>query len=124
MNMKKNKVKLVLKVESTTEIERLISIINIGICVAIDNQVLSTQEAEDYLYSPYTMARLQELGVSQELIDTVHFGTELENVERLIPEKFSESLEEIKIEALKVLKSLPPTNFPRNRWIERECDHS
>ena len=109
---------MVIQLEDKVEIERLISILNIGLCVAIARGALSVEEAENYLYSPYTMQKLKTLGVSQALIDTIHLGTELENVERLVPESFSDSLNEIQEKAIEILRSLPPTALPRDKWVQ------
>lgn len=112
---------MVIQLQDKAEIERLISLINLGICAALENQALSIEEAEFYLYSPHTMEQLQELGVAQELIDVVHLGTELEDVKSLLPEKLSDSIAEIKVESIKLLKSLrsvSPNNFPKKKWIQ------
>jgi hypothetical protein len=112
---------MIIKLQDKTEIERLISLINLGICAALESQILSIEEAEFYLYSPHTMEQLKKLGVAQELIDVVHLGTELEDVKSLLPEKLSDSIAEIKAESIKFLKSLrsvPSKNFSRKKWIQ------
>lgn len=113
--------KLIVQLQEKAEIERLISIINIGICTALESGALSFEEAETYLYSPYTIEQLEKLGVAQKLIDLVHLGTELEDVKSLLPDKLNSSIEEIKVETIEFLKSLTSnssTRFPRKKWLQ------
>jgi hypothetical protein len=121
--MNHNPVEMIVKLEEKPDIERFVSIVNLGICTALENGVLTIEEAETYLYSPYTMEQLEKLDVAQELIDIVHLGTELEDIKSLIPEKLNESLEEIKVETLKFMKSVlqtTPTNIRPQKWIQRQ----
>jgi Protein of unknown function (DUF3969) len=113
--------KLMIHLQEKQEIERLISIISLGLCTAIERGVLSLEEAESYLYSPYTMEQLEKLGVDRKLIDVVHLGTELEDIKSLLPDKLDRSLEEIKIETIEFLKSLnsnSSTPLPRKKWVQ------
>lgn len=70
------------KIDNKRDIEYLISILNLGLCVAIENGVLNIEEAEAYLYSPYTMEQLEKLDVATVLIDIIHLGTELEDARK------------------------------------------
>jgi hypothetical protein len=106
---------MAIQLEDKTEIERLLSLLSIGLCVAIEQGALPVQAAEDYLYSPYTIEKLQELGVSPQLMRLVHLGTELEDVESLLPEKLGESLAEMNCTALEILQALPATD---RKWVQ------
>ena len=116
-----NSTKLIVQLQDKPEIERLISIINLGICTALESGVLTLEEAESYLYSPYTIEQLEKLGVAQKLIDLVHLGTELEDIKSLLPDKLDSSIEEIKVETIEFLKSLNSNSsnrFPRKKWVQ------
>lgn len=115
--MKQNTMEMVIQVEDTTEVERLLSILNIGLCVALEQGTLSIEAAEHYLYSPYTLEKLQQLGVSSELLQVVHLGTELEDMQSLLPEKLEESLAEMKDLSLKILQALPTTDADP-QWVQ------
>ena len=80
---------------------------------------MSIEAAEQYLYSPYTLEKLQQLGVSPELLQVVHLGTELEDVESLLPEKLDESLAEMKELSFKILQTLP-ASAAEQQWIQTE----
>lgn len=112
---------IVIKVSGKVEIEHLIAILNLGICSALDNNLLRIEEAATYLYNPYTMEQMKKLGLAQELIDTIHLGTELEDVESLIPDKLRDSIEEIKVETIKFMQGLltsVPNTLYSQKWIQ------
>lgn len=108
---------MIIQVEDRTEVERLLSILNIGLCVALEQGTLSIEAAEQYFYSPYTLKKLQELGVSPQLLTVVHLGTELEDVESLLPEKLGESLAEMKELSFQILETLPATDVGQ-KWVQ------
>lgn len=112
---------LTIKVDGKREIELLISIINLGIYLALKEGLIGIEDAERYLYSPYTMSQLERLNIRQELIDIIHLGTELEDVQSLLPEKLGDSLEEIKQETIKTMHLLaenPSKNPSTKKWIQ------
>lgn len=115
--MKQNAMEMIIQIEDKAEIERLLSILNLGLCAALAQGVLSIEAAEHYLYSPYTLEMLQELDVSPKLLQVVHLGTELEDVESLLPEKLDESLAEMKQLSLEILRTLSATN-PDRQWVQ------
>lgn len=108
---------MLIQVEDKTEIERLLALLNIGLYVAMSQGALSIEAAEDYLYSPYTLEKLQELGVSPQAMRMVHLGTELEDIASLLPEKLAESLAEIQETALAILQTLPISGLV-NQWVQ------
>lgn len=116
---------MMIKIADKIEIEHFISILNLGLCVAIENGVLSIEEAEAYLYSPYTMEQLEKLGVAQELIDIIHLGTELSDLESLLPEKLSSGIEEIKTNTLELIKSRSAliSTTDRKKWIQIQKEY-
>ena len=115
--MKQTAMTMLIQVEDKTEIERLLAFLNIGLCVAIGQGALSIEAAEDYLYSPYTLEKLQELGVSLQAMRMVHLGTELEDIASLLPAQLDESLAEIQGAALAILQTLPASD-PGNQWMQ------
>ncbi|MEZ4865815.1 MAG: DUF3969 family protein [Caldilineaceae bacterium] len=113
--------KMVIQLDNNTEIERLLAILNIGLCVALEQGALSIEAAERYLYTPYTLGKLEQLGISSQLLHIVHLGTELEDVESLLPEKLAESLAEIKQASLDILKILP-VNESGQKWVQTKTN--
>jgi len=115
--MKQTAMTMLIQVENKTEVERLLALLNIGLCVAIGQGALSIEAAEDYLYSPYMLEKLQELGVSPQAIRMVHLGADLEDIVSLLPEKLDESLAEIQGTALAILQTLPAIGLG-NQWVQ------
>lgn len=111
---------ILIKAEGKQEIEVLIAVLNLGICTALENNLMTLEQVESYLYSPYTIEHLRRLEVNQDLIGLIHLGTELENVKSLIPEKYQESISEIKLgthEFIKTLADSSAKNVSRKKWI-------
>lgn len=115
--MKTDEMEMVIQVEDKTEVERFLAILNIGLCVALQQGALSIEAAEQYLYSPYTLEKLRELGVSSQSLAVVHLGTELEDVESLLPEKLDDSLAEMKERAFHILQTLPASPLGQ-KWVQ------
>lgn len=115
--MKQNAMEMVIKVKDKTEIARLMSILNLGLCTAIEQGVLPIATAEDYFYSPYTLEKLEALGLSPQILRLVQLGTELEDIASLLPEKLAESLAEMKQAALEILQTLPAPDADQ-QWVQ------
>lgn len=104
--------------EDSIEIERLILILNLGITTALEQRVLSIEDAEKLLYSPYSMEKIKQIGANDKIVDLINLGCELENVERLIPDKLHKSIKEIEEESLNMLRGMPKTAGHVKKWIE------
>ena len=102
--LNKNMNQLSLNATSKEELEKILLLNVIGLIEGLDGNFITIEEAEKFLFSPYVMTLLDSMGVSKELLEVIHLGTELEDVESLIPEKLSESLIEIKEKSINLLK--------------------
>lgn len=80
--------------------KRSVAVITLGLCAAIVGGSISLNEAEVSLFSPKILIRLEALGLPESLIEIVHLGTELADVEQLIPDRFGDSIAEIQSKAL------------------------
>lgn len=61
-------------------ISKILLLLNLGILHALKYQIITLNEAEDLLYSPYAMKILKKNKISDEIVDIIHLGTELEDV--------------------------------------------
>ncbi|MGN8233922.1 DUF3969 family protein [Priestia flexa] len=95
---------LSLNATSKEELEKILLLNVIGLIEGLDGNFITIEEAEKFLFSPYVMTLVDSMGVLKELLEVIHLGTELEDVESLIPEKLSESLIEIKEKSINLLK--------------------
>lgn len=102
--LNKNMNQLSLNATSKEELEKILLLNVIGLIEGLDGNFITIEEAEKFLFSPYVMTLVDSMGVSKELLEVIHLGTELEDVESLIPEKLSESLIEIKEKSINLLK--------------------
>mgnify|MGYP000949835146 CR=1 FL=1 len=110
--------KVNISLKTKDDIERFILIANIGIMTAIKEGVISIEEAENYLYSPYSVERIKNLGINIDVIKLVELGCELEDVESLIPDKLNNSIDEISNTSIELLRSLPKPALPLKKWID------
>ncbi|MFC4652187.1 DUF3969 family protein [Lactococcus nasutitermitis] len=104
--MENNKMMKIL-IDENLEINRTILIIIIGLMESLSKSAITVEDAEGAIFTPYSYVVLKELGVSNELLNLVKDGTELEDVEALVPEQLSNNCEKIKNEAINLLKKLP-----------------
>ncbi len=109
---------MIIKLEDRSEIECLVAVLSLGLCTALENKYLTIQEAEDYLFSPYTMRVLRQAETSAEVVGLIHLGTELENVQRIIPEQLQNSLNDMKSLSLSILQSQPESLEPKPKWLQ------
>lgn len=110
--------KLNVSVEGISEIERFILVLTMGLSVAIKNKIVSIEEAENFLFSPYSMNKLEEIKVNTSIIRLINLGCELENVERIIPDILELSIDEITMTSAKLLRNLAKPEAPAKKWID------
>lgn len=97
--------KLILNYFTQEKLEKIFAVNTIGIITSLQENVITIEEAEKMIFSPRTMDLMKSKGASEELLNILHLGTELEDVESLIPHKLNSSLEEIKKQCLKLLQN-------------------
>lgn len=107
-----------ISVAERLEIERLILIINIGLLTALKEKLISVDEAENYLYNPYTIERLKKLKVKDEIAELIHLGCELEDVETLIPDKMKGTIEFLKEKSLRFMEYMQKSSLPIKKWVD------
>ena len=82
------------------EAERFFLVCIIGLTEALLENSISIEDAEKALFSPYSMRILTEKGISENIIELVGLGTELEDIESLLPDKLKCEIQEIKKKAM------------------------
>ena len=66
-----------ISIKNKDDIERFILILNVGMMTAIKEGVISIEEAENYLYSPYSVEKIRKLGTNEDVIKLIELGCEL-----------------------------------------------
>lgn len=106
-----------IKLDTEEEINRFILITNIGIMTAIKNDLISIQEADQFFYNPFSYEKIRALGIKEDVIILMELGSELEDVESLIPHKLIDSIDEILNKSMELLKALKSTQQPIKKWF-------
>lgn len=102
---------------SISEYEVMILTTFVGILESIRNRVMSIEEAENYLISPYSADMLKEMGIRPEISHLIYCGCELENIERLIPDKLDITIRELIEESLRILSLSTKPTLPTKKWL-------
>ena len=95
--------------------EKMLLISIIGILEALKEGGVSINEAEKYLFSPHMAQVLKEKEFNKSIIEVIEKGCELEDIASLLPQKSIDSIEELKQEALTILKRYEV--FEQKFWI-------
>lgn len=96
--------------------EKIILIAMAGTLEAIKNGGITIEEAESFLFSPYTEKKLRAKKCKKEIIELVQKGCELEDIVSLIPEELNNVIDELKQEIYLLLKKYE--TFDGTHWLE------
>ena len=95
--------------------EKMLLISIIGTLEALKGEGLSINEAEKYLFSPHMAQVLKEKKCNKSIILIIEKECELEDIISLLPQKYIDSIEELKQEALTILREYEV--FEQKFWI-------
>lgn len=107
-----------ISIRHKSEIERFILLNIIGLMDSMIVGAIATEDCEVYLFSPYSVDKLNALNLDKNIVDLVEMGCELEDVESLIPEKLHKSIDEIRLKAIDLLINLPKEEVGLKKWID------
>lgn len=99
------------------QLERVTALLTLGLVDALQARTVTTNEANQLLFTPHTIALLRSAGVREAVVDLVHAGTELEDLESLLPEALHTALTTLRQEALACLASCEPYDFNADKWM-------
>lgn len=94
--------------------EQIVLVDIIGLLTCVQEGVITIDEAEVYMFSPYTVDKLKKSGVSDEIINLIECGCELEDIRDLLPQELDKTINELKNRAIGYIKN---TN-QNERWIK------
>ncbi|MDM5296783.1 DUF3969 family protein [Bacillus pumilus] len=103
--------KLTINHSTQEALDKIVAIQILGVITALEEDVLTIEEAEKIIFSPRTMDVLKASGASELLLNLLHLGTELEDIESLIPHELDTSLDEIKMLSIDLLKKRAETKL-------------
>lgn len=116
----RTKIKLSVRNKTDANIMLLVSII--GLLDSLKSGILAIEECEQYLFSPYTLEILRRKGIDKRIIGIVHLGTELEDIESLLPDRLEANIQELYDEAKELLKEMKPEGiyYGEEKWLNRK----
>ena len=95
--------------------EKVLLINIIGTLEAVNSEKLSIRETEQFIFSPHMIAKLREAQCNGQIIDILERGCKLEDVVSLLPERLTDSVNNLKEMALEVLENYQEDN--KRFWI-------
>ncbi|WP_146552564.1 MULTISPECIES: DUF3969 family protein [Rummeliibacillus] len=107
-----------ISISGKSESERLVSIIQLGLLSALEKQIISIEEAEGYLFNPLTVSKLEMSGLSEEVIDIIREGCELEDIQSLMPEKLLPNIIRLKEQILSNITTIQSPEPPTEKIIK------
>jgi Protein of unknown function (DUF3969) len=108
---------IALKGSTPRETERLICIVALGLVEALQAGRISTAEACDSFFVPAFLKATRE-GWHPGVTKMLHAGSELEDVETLVPQELLNTLGTVKTRALAALAELPlEAREHCSRWL-------
>ncbi|WP_336170893.1 DUF3969 family protein, partial [Acinetobacter sp. 161(2023)] len=97
------------------DLEKLILLVNLGVLHSLKNNYIDINEAEHFLYTPYMLRLLKENNYSIDLINVIHRGTELEDLDGFDID-FKDEVEKMFKECEEMIKNLPEISFEFEKW--------
>ncbi|AZV78804.1 DUF3969 family protein [Parasedimentitalea marina] len=98
-------------------VEKTVATTILGMVEALRVGAIGIRDAEKVFFSPAVMHSLRTLKVSDDLIEVVHLGTELEDVIECESRAFEECLNEISIGAIAFLKTKDELDLNYSMWL-------
>lgn len=101
---------------------KLILVSAIGLLESLENKLLTINECQQYLFSPYSVSILEKEGLEKEVIEIVELGCELEDVESLYPDDLNSEIRKLKGKAERILGEIdynPDFNEDR-KWLDQQ----
>ena len=99
-------------------IQRILALLTLGLTDALNDELISTDEAERLLFSPRMMSYCKELAALPELVNAIHAGTELDAVKRLLrSDQWATSIEAIRRNARALIAKTEPSDPEMEPWL-------
>jgi hypothetical protein len=123
MKRRSRALKLDLGAQGKEEVEKLLATVALGIVEAVQAGKMSTGDACNLFFVPVFLRFVSPSGayrglLARGLLELLHAGSELEDVERLAPHALKSALRDIREKALGVIGALPPSEAQLNgKWL-------
>ncbi|MDC2865430.1 DUF3969 family protein [Bacillus sp. BP-3] len=95
--------KLILQTEDQAVLEKTILLFVLSIVESLKLKVVSLDEAYRYIFNLDVLELLMDRSIDDKVLEIVHLGIELEDIQNLIPEDLEQNIEELKWRCIQVL---------------------
>jgi len=99
------------------DIQRLVAVLALGMCRAVSAGAVSAAYACHRLFGPAVISRVHEAGAAPELLEILNLASELEAVERLAPDAFQASLDDVDARLVNILRTIAPIVLEGEKWL-------
>lgn len=96
--------------------EKILLLAIVGTLETVKNGGITIDEAEKFMFSPHMISELKVKKCNEKIIDLITKGCELEDIASLLPERLGEVIDELKKEAIMIIKTYEEYN--KTFWIE------
>lgn len=108
---------MVIKKQVLEEVdEKILLLAIVGTLEAVKNGAITIDEAEKFIFSPHMISELGVKVSSEKIINLMTKGCEFEDIASLLPERLDEVIDELKKEAIMILKTYEEYN--KTFWLE------
>lgn len=96
---------------------KVLALVAIGICDALQQKKITTSEAEQLLFSPFVMDAASHW--DSRVIEFIHMGTELDNLLSIVPKEYDPTIDQIRELALEYLSLAPKPSSSEEHWVKQ-----
>ena len=89
------KTNLNLFAQNKQDAEFFLNIFILGVLILLNNKKLSIDDAEKLVFRPGVVEYLNSMSVDKKIVDLVMLGTEIEDIESLIPEQLDIEIQKL-----------------------------
>lgn len=84
--------KMVVKIPNQHDAELFLNVLTLGILTALHHQKITIDDAEKILFRPGAIEYLEGLAVEEKYLRALWLGTELEDIESLLPQNLGDEI--------------------------------
>ena len=98
--------------------EHILLIFMLGVLEQLNSGLLDIEESEVVLFNPYMLQSLKELGVNKNILKIIELGMELDDIHRIVPQEFKNSLDNMTYECKQIIKNFSKLKYPIIRYFD------
>lgn len=111
---------LTLRTQNQMDNNRMLTVVAVGLLHSIEMGYMSVDEAQAYMFNPYSMYLLQEIGIDTALINLWHGSLFLEDLEEHFPKEIlDKTIKDLKEVALQLLDQTPFEPHRGQKWLHK-----